>query len=342
MTKKIGIIKDDRYLLHKSIDEKLENPNRLSDIYDYLKVHSGNYNFYEPKSLVDSDIEKIHSSFYINQIKKYSEDNYHNYDKDTYLNNHSYDIAKLAAGGCCTLADKIMNYEIDKGFALIRPPGHHAEVGRAMGFCIFNNIAITARYLIDVYGLERILIVDFDAHHGNGTQEIFYDDSNVLTLSIHQNNIFPYGGKLQEIGKNKAEGFNINVPVHPFFGDNEYSYIFGKVVQQVVENFLPQVILVSAGYDAHIDDNASDLKITNLGYQNISKSLVYLANTYSNGRLLFTLEGGYNIKALTSSVLDSIEILSSKVIKPPGFMFSERADKVIEKLPQKLKTKWNI
>lgn len=342
MTKKIGIIKDNRYFLHKSPEEKLERPDRLSKIYKYLELNSGDFNFYEPLGLSDSDIEKTHSSFYINQIKKYSENNYHNYDKDTYLNKHSYDVAKIAAGGCCALADKIMNDEINKGYSLIRPPGHHAEIGRAMGFCIFNNVAIAAKYLIDTYALKRVLIIDFDVHHGNGTQEIFYDDSRVLTLSVHQNNIFPFGGKVQEIGGSGAEGFNINIPVHPFFGDDEYSYIFGKVIQQVAESFLPQIILVSAGYDAHIDDNSSDLEITNIGYQNITKSLVYLANTYANGRLLFVLEGGYNVKALTSSVIDSIEILSAEVIKPPGFMFSERSGKIIQELPPELKNKWNI
>lgn len=342
MNKKLGIVKSSKYFLHSSPDSKLEKPERLFEIYKYLDNKSSEFVFYEPECISDAELNRAHSTFYTNQIKQYSEqgDN-HNYDKDTYINKHTYETAKLAAGGCFKLADAIMREEIDKGFALVRPPGHHAETGRAMGFCVFNNIALTALHLIDNYQLDRILIIDFDAHHGNGTQEIFYDNEKVLTLSIHQNNIFPSTGKGAEIGVEKGEGFNINIPVHPYFGDEEYSYLFGKVIQQVVETYLPQIILVSAGYDAHIDDTASTLNITDEGYANITKFLSYFADKYSDGKLLYILEGGYNINALASSLISTIETLKNKVLKPPGFMFSERADKIIKsEIPRKIKKNW--
>ena len=342
MSKKVGIIKSPKYLLHCSREDKIEKPERLFEVYKYLENNTKGLTFYEPEIVSEEQLKQVHSSFYINQVKQYSEQGgEHNYDKDTYINQHTYNVARLAAGGCIKLADKILEGEIDKGFALVRPPGHHAEAGRAMGFCIFNNIAITASHLIDKYGLERILIVDFDAHHGNGTQEIFYDNPKVLTLSIHQNDIFPLTGKGKDVGINEEEGFNINIPVHPYFEDEEFSYIFGKIIQQVAETYLPQIILVAAGYDAHIDDNVSKLKITSEGYANITKFLSYFADKYSDGKLLYVLEGGYNIEALSSSLISTIETLKTQVLQPPGFMFSERANKIIQtEIPDMIKKKW--
>lgn len=342
MNRKLGIVKSSKYFLHSSPDNKLEKPERLFGIYKYLDDNSQEFVFYEPEAISDEELNRVHSTFYTNQIKQYCENGeYHNYDKDTYINKDTYEIAKLAAGGCFKLADAIMNEEIDKGFALVRPPGHHAEAGRAMGFCIFNNIALTAMHLIDTYNLERILIIDFDAHHGNGTQEIFYDNDKVLTLSIHQNNIFPSTGKGTEVGIENGVGFNINIPVHSYFGDEEYAYLFGKVIQQVAETYLPQMILVSAGYDGHAKDTASNLQITDDGYANITKFISYFADKYSDGKLLYILEGGYNVNALSSSLISTVEALKNQILKPPGFMFSERANKVIEsEIPSLIKKKW--
>jgi len=342
MNKKLGIVKSSKYLLHCSQENKIEKPERLLEIYNYLDNNNQGLVFYEPEMITEEELKRTHSAFYINQIKQSSsQGGEHNYDNDTYINQHTYDTARLAAGGCTKLADKIMENEIDKGFALVRPPGHHAEAGRAMGFCIFNNTAITASHLIDNYNLDRILVVDFDVHHGNGTQEIFYDNPKMLTLSIHQNDIFPLTGKGGDIGINEGEGYNINIPVHPYFGDEEFSYIFGKIIQQVAENYLPQIILVSAGYDGHIEDNVSKLQITDDGYANINKFLCYFADKYSDGKLLYILEGGYNLESSYSNMVSTIEILKNPVLQPPGFMFSERAHKIIQtEIPDITKRKW--
>jgi len=344
MNKKIGIIKSEKYFLHKSKDSKFERPDRLYKIYDYIDLHKNEYLLVEPEEISEEKLNLAHSKFYTEQIKKYSQSQEHfNYDKDTYINKDTYRVAKLAAGGCIKLADVIMQEEIDKGFALVRPPGHHAETGRAMGFCIFNNTALTALHLVKNYNLERVLIVDFDAHHGNGTQEILYENGKILKISIHQNDIFPLSGKATETGSESGEGFNINIPVHAYFGDEEYSYIFGKVVQQVVENYLPQIILVAAGYDAHINDTSSKLQLTDSGFANITNFLTFFADRYSDGKLLYILEGGYNEKSLTSSVVETLDSLSQKTKQPPGFMYSSRAAKIVEnEIPESLKQKWGM
>ncbi len=344
MNKKLGILKSEEFFLHKFNENKFEKPERLKRIYEYIDESKNDFIFIEPEEILDEELNLVHSKFYTEQIKNYSKNKtYFNYDKDTYINEYTYKTAKLAAGGCTKLADAIMNEEFKRGFALVRPPGHHAEAGRAMGFCIFNNVAITAMHLVEKYGLERVLIVDFDAHHGNGTQEILYENGKILKISIHENDIFPNTGKVDEIGTGKGLGYNVNIPVHAYFGDEEYSYIFGKIIQQIADNYLPQIILVAAGFDGHIDDTSSKLNLTENGYASITTLLSFLADKYCDGKLMYILEGGYNIESLTSCLITTIETLKINSIHPPGFMHSSRASKISEKeFPAILKEKWGI
>ena len=347
MNKKVGIIKDDRLLWHRISDRHKECPERLFHIYNNLQDWglSEKLKTFSAIELTDEDIATIHSPFYLKQIYEYSSshEKSYKYDKDTYLMCDTPYVAKLAAGGCRVLADAIMNDEIDKGFALIRPPGHHAETGRAMGFCIFNNIALTAQYLIDKYKLERILTIDFDVHHGNGTQEIFYNSSKVLNISIHQNNIFPFTGKGLETGDEEGKGYNINIPVHPNFGNAEYYYIFGKYIQNIADNYLPQIILVSAGFDGHIDDNISKIEITDEGYKTITALIMHIAQKTCRGKLLYILEGGYHIPSLCSGVKSALEMLVEEQSNPPGFLFAPRAEKVIKsEIPEEIQLKWGF
>ncbi len=344
MSKKLGILKSEKFFLHKFNGNKFERPERIKRIYEYIDEKKQDFIFVEPEEILDEDLNSVHSKFYTEQIKQYSNSKKNfNYDKDTYINEYTYKTAKLAAGGCIKIADAIMNEEFDRGFALVRPPGHHAEAGRAMGFCIFNNIAITALNLVKKYGLERVLIIDFDAHHANGTQEILYENGKILKVSIHENDIFPNSGKTTETGSGNGAGYNVNIPVHAYFGDEEYSYIFGKIIQQIVDNYLPQIILVAAGFDGHKDDTSSKLNLTENGFENITMFLTFLADKYCDGKLMYILEGGYNIDALTSCLIATIETLKISSKTPPGFMHSKRASKIIEKeLPALLKSKWGI
>jgi len=282
-----------------------------------------------------------HSPFYVEQLREHTvKDDPYSYDRDTYLMEESLPTARLAAGGCFSLADQIMAEEIDYGFALIRPPGHHATGGRGMGFCIYNNIALTAEYLRQQYNLSRILILDFDIHHANGTQEIFYDTNEVLVCSIHQHGLFPFSGSPEETGSEAGKGYTINLPVHPQFGDPEYTYLLGRLLQAVVEQYLPQFILVSAGFDAHIDDTISGTTLSTEWYGQITHILRRHAADSCNNRLLYVMEGGYNAVALESSVLFTIGAMVKNNFDRPGIFSVPRAEKILHNHP--LHSHWTL
>ena len=229
--------------------------------------------------------------------------------------------------------DMIMDGSIRNGFALVRPPGHHAEPGRGMGFCVFNNIAVTAKYLQTQYNLSRILILDFDIHHGNGTQEVFYDSDKVLFISVHQKGLFPASGAPTEIGEGKGRGYTINIPVHSFFGDTEYTYLFGKLLGNVAEQFMPQIILVSAGYDGHADDNISATVLTSNWYHTVTTMLKQCARDFCDGRLLYILEGGYNPDSLEDSVFATIDSMLAPEQSRVGIFQSKRAQALLQDHP---------
>ncbi len=343
MKKNIGIIKDTKLYEHSIGQKTRECPERLRTIYNAINNSENLINF-SPRLITDEELFFVHSELYINAIKNFSvnKDPY-SYDKDTYLMEDSLNVAKLAAGGCICLADAIITEKINRGFALVRPPGHHAEQGRGMGFCILNNAAITAKYLINKYKLDRIMIIDFDVHHANGTQDIFYNSSKTLVISIHQNNLFPFSGMADEFGADDGFGYNINIPVNPQYGDPEYSYLFGKVIQNIADQYLPQFILVSAGFDCHADESISDAEVTTEGFIQIAEILKYLAHEYCEGKLLYLLEGGYNLAVLEESVKASLQSLVEADIKKPGFVLAQRADSLVKTLLEPVfKTKWSL
>ncbi|MCD6533150.1 MAG: histone deacetylase [Deltaproteobacteria bacterium] len=336
MNKKTGIIKDQRLFNHRIEQASPENPGRLKNLYLTLAnpTYGDKLAGFSPREAGSREIERIHSKFYLDQIRAHAlATDPFSYDRDTYLMDESIYTAQLAAGGCLELADRIMNSEIKNGFALVRPPGHHAEPGRGMGFCIFNNIAITAAYLQKTYGLKRILIFDFDVHHGNGTQDIFYDSSQVLTVSMHQNNLFPFTGKIDELGKDQGVGYNLNLPLFSQFGDLEYTYLTGKVMGHITEQFMPQIILVSAGFDAHVDETISDTTLTTKWFGSVTTMLKKLAYDACDERLLFILEGGYNPISLEASVLTVIDALLEAKLSIVGIPESERAKRLLENHP---------
>lgn len=339
----LGLVFDNRYLLHSIRKPSLENPNRLRSVYMHLqqKLMQDCFIHIQPRDAMDTEINAVHSPFYMDQLRKHSikEDPF-SYDKDTYLMDDSLPTARLAAGGCFTLADRIMAEDIDYGFGLIRPPGHHATPGRGMGFCIFNNIALTAEYLRDKYGLSRILILDFDVHHANGTQEAFYDSKEVMVFSIHQGNLFPFSGLAQEVGEKDGEGYTINIPVHPQFGNSEYTYLLGRTLQGVVEQFMPQFILVSAGFDGHFEDSISGTTLTSDWFATITHILRRHAAESCENRLLYILEGGYNPASLEKSIIASMDAMLQDKFDNPGILSVPRADKLLESHP--MRQYWTI
>ncbi len=342
MKSRVGLLVDERYLDHAISRPSLENPQRIRKLATIVRKRFANScEMYPARIAQTSDIEAVHSPFYLQQLREHilRPDPY-SYDCDTYLMERSFHIAELAAGGCLEIADRLMAGEIDSGFAMVRPPGHHAEPGRGMGFCIFNNVCITAQYLRRKYHLNRILIVDFDAHHGNGTQEVFFETDEVLFLSLHQRGIFPFSGEMTEVGTGQGEGYTINIPVFSQFGDMEYTFLLGRILQSVVEQYLPQIILVSAGYDAHKDETISSTLLSTEWYGLITAMLKQYAHEACGDRLLMVLEGGYNPISLEASVLTTLESLFTLRQDKIGVCFSERANQLLKNHP--LRNYWTL
>jgi acetoin utilization deacetylase AcuC-like enzyme len=223
-------------------------------------------------------------------------------DPDTSISPGSLKAAFLAVGGVLAAADAIMEGRVTNAFCAVRPPGHHAEADHAMGFCLFNNVAIAARYLQRRHGLERIAIVDWDVHHGNGTQHAFYEDPSVFYFSTHQYPYYPGTGRADERGSGKGEGFTLNVPLPPGTGDVEYLEVFNKILRPALAGFRPEAVIISAGFDAHRDDPLAGMALTAEGYIALTRVVKGIAAEFSQGRVLSCLEGGYNLDALAASV----------------------------------------
>lgn len=220
-------------------------------------------------------------------------------DADTYALPVSYEIARLSAGGVINALDEVLSGRAKNGLAAVRPPGHHALADRGMGFCILGNIAIAARYAQRAYGLERVMIVDYDVHHGNGTQDMFYDDDSVLFVSSHQfGNFYPGTGALHETGTGKGAGYTVNFPVPAGHGDPSYSALYESVLWPLAQRFQPQLILVSAGFDAHWSDPIAMMRLSLTGYDHLSRQLIAMAETLCDGKIVFVMEGGYDLEAL--------------------------------------------
>lgn len=342
MSKNCALLVDERFFRHEISQPSLENPRRLKSLYTRINTSfRDHFYFLKPRQANRDQITAAHSAFYLDQIMEHlGKDDPYSYDRDTYLMKDSFITAQLAAGGCLEMADCIMSAEFDHGFALIRPPGHHAEPGRGMGFCILNNVGITARYLLDTYKLQRILILDFDAHHGNGTQEMFYETSKVMVVSLHQQGLFPFSGGIDELGSGAGIGYNINIPVFPQFGDPEYTFLIGRLFQGVVEQFMPQIILVSAGYDGHKDDNMSATLLTTEWFGTITTMLKQFAGETCDNRLMYILEGGYNPVALESSVMSTLESLRRNGQGKIGILEARRALNLLHTHP--LQKYWTV
>lgn len=248
------------------------------------------------------ELLRCHHPRHIDRVEEISRRGGGMLDSDTYTNASSYEAAVRAAGGVVDLTAAVLEGRLDNGFALIRPPGHHATPARAMGFCLFSNIAVAARAARFDYGLERVAVVDFDVHHGNGTQDVLIEDPSILFVSSHEYPYYPGTGAAAEIGEGMGRGTTVNVPVSMGVGDNGYKCLYGEVVFPILRRFQPELILVSAGFDAHWDDPLANIGLTLTGYQWLSQSLIQMAAELCQGRIVFVLEGGYNLDVLALGV----------------------------------------
>ncbi|MCP5101096.1 MAG: histone deacetylase [Chloroflexi bacterium] len=277
-----------------------------------------------PKLATIEQLRRVHSASLIEHVRQTSAQGGGLLDYgDTYATPQSYELARLGVGGTCVAVDEIMSGRAKNGIALIRPPGHHAEFNQISGFCLFNNVAAAARHAQAVYGVKRVMILDYDVHHGNGTQDIFYDDDSVLFISTHlfiPRFFYPGSGSIKEDGLGNGIGYTLNVPLLPDFGDAGYCRVVEELVRPKVEAFAPELILISAGFDAHWRDPLAMAGLTLTGYANISRALVDMANRLCNGRILFVLEGGYQLDALTYGILNVIYALlgQDNIVDPIG------------------------
>ena len=317
---KIGLVYDPIYLEHDTGSHP-ENSQRLVAIMSHLEDVGlkQKLSLLAPRQATIKELEMVHAPEYISKIKKVAEEGGGWLDPDTVMCPRSYEAALYAAGGVLTALEAVMKGEVDSAFALVRPPGHHALRSRAMGFCIFNNVAVAAKFALTDFGVSRVLIVDFDVHHGNGTQEIFYADPSVLYFSTHEYPFYPGTGGVAEIGVSDGEGTTVNFPMSAGWGDEEYLRAFGEVLAPVTQRFQPELILVSAGFDPHWADNLAMMQVSVAGFAQMVAALKKLATDLCQGRLIFTLEGGYNLQVAALSVAATFDVFwDNPIVDPLG------------------------
>ena len=318
---KAGLVYDPIYLEHDTGDH-VENSQRLVAAMSYLKETGieEKLTCLPARPALLEELEVIHTTEYISYVKNKAEKGGGWLDPDTVMSPKSYEATLYAAGGLMVAVEAVMGGNVDNAFALVRPPGHHATHDQAKGFCIFNNMAIAAKFALSKFSLNRVLIADFDVHHGNGTQDAFYADPRVLYFSTHQYPFYPGTGWMDETGTSEGEGTTVNFPMAAGWGDEEYLRAFNEVLVPVARRFQPQLILVSAGFDAHWADYLAMMRVSVTGFAQMVMILKELAAELCQGRLVFTLEGGYNLQVVTSSIKAVFDVLiaSSEVDDPLG------------------------
>jgi acetoin utilization deacetylase AcuC-like enzyme len=336
-----GLVYDPIYLEHDTGDH-VENSRRLVDTLSHLKETGIKERLISLPARHASleELEMIHAPEYISYVRGKAEKGGGWLDADTVMSPKSYEAALYAAGGVLAAVEAVMNEEVDNAFALVRPPGHHAVRDRAMGFCIFNNVAVAAVFALREFSLSRVLIADFDVHHGNGTQDAFYADPGVLYFSTHQYPFYPGTGWMDETGTGKGEGTTVNFPMTAGWGDEEYLRAFNEVLVPVARRFQPELILVSAGFDPHWADHLAMMRVTITGFVQMATILKELAAQLCQGRLVFTLEGGYNLRVVASSVKATFDVLlgNSEIDDPLGKASATRKSEGFDEHIEAIKT----
>lgn len=342
---KLGIVLDKLYFDHDNGMGHPESQERLFAIVDMLRETRllEEVVRIEPRDATKEEITLVHDPKHFDLIQSTKGKIRVFLDPDTSTCPVSFNAAVRAVGGMLDATDKVMKGEVDIAFPLVRPPGHHAERNRAMGFCLFNNVAVGAAYASKVYGVKRILIVDWDLHHGNGTQNMFYDSSEVLYFSTHQYPYYPGTGSVNEVGVQNGFGYTINVPIHPGMGDKEYIKIFFEILKPVIEQYKPELILISAGFDTYFGDPLGGMSVSPKGFAQMTRFLKEMAESYCNGKLVLILEGGYNLEGLWESTKAVIEELLEKNKTDYGDLTVEtKVDPIIERVKKVQSVFWTF
>lgn len=302
--KRTGIVTDPRYTDHCVDPDHPECPERLAVLYAMLQEPDMQGHFLDiiPHRAPKEDLLRVHSDEYIQRLTATEGKSCTYLDKETQTSPHSHEAALLAAGGFCRAIEMAVAGELDNAFALVRPPGHHAERSKPMGFCLYNNVAVGVRYAQRRLGIGRVLVVDWDLHFGNGTQHCFEDDPSVLFFSVHEVSAFPGGGRFRDIGKGRGKGFSINIPLLRGCGDAEYLVLFEKILKPAALEFNPELVLISAGFDSHFEDPLGHMRVTPEGFAGLTRVVLDIADRCCQGRVVMTLEGGYDLQGLKDSV----------------------------------------
>ena len=336
MVKPVVVI-DREYLKHLPGESQPERPERIQALLNLAgALDKQMFELASPRAATRADVESTHGADHVRLVESTSKHNRYALDGDTITCRDSFGVALLAVGGFLTLLDAIASKQSSNGFALVRPPGHHALRDHPMGFCLFNTMAIGAEYLKRVYGAKKILIMDWDVHHGNGTQAAFYDDPTVLFISTHQFPFYPGSGAVNETGVAAGEGFTLNVPLPAGCTDAEYLQVFQDIVVPAAEKFQPDWILVSAGFDPHRRDPLGGMNVTEEGFGAMAGLLLALANRFAGGRIAFLLEGGYDLAGLRDSVAAVLAAMQAQVPPPAGHLplAESRIEPVIRRILQ--------
>ena len=337
--KPTGIVRDDRYLLHHMGAGHPESPDRLAAVYAMLDGGRGPglcpggqfrregssldgeiglpLRIIEPRPARRDEIEYVHAREYFDFAAATAGRDFVVLDPDTAATPRTFETALLAAGGAIEAADAVLRGDVRNAFALVRPPGHHAEVNQAKGFCVFNNVAVAAEHLLRrAGGIERVLIADWDLHHGNGTQHAFYSRRDVLYFSTHQSPFYPGTGSRDETGAGAGEGFTVNVPLRAGKNDGDYLYIYRNLLGPIARAYAPQFILVSAGFDIDRGDPLGGMFVSEAGFSALAAEFVAMAEALCGGRLLFVLEGGYNPAGLSAGVREVLRRMTGLTPSP--------------------------
>ncbi len=351
---KTAVVYSPKYLRHKTGPRHPETPSRLRVIMRELNksgiLENENCSLTKPENASINDLQLVHDNDHIQRIKQFCGCGGGLLDvRDTVVSSESYDVARLAAGGTVKAADLVMRGKFRNAFAFVRPPGHHAGPDYPMGFCIFNNIAVAASHLLENFDLDRVLILDVDTHHGNGTQEIFYRTDKVLYVSLHEDpSEFPLTGFADEVGKDKGYGYTVNVPFPYGTGDRIYLRAFNEIVAPIIEQYRPQFILVSTGFDNHYADPVGNMYLSARSYTRIFDAILESASKFCQGKLVAVLEGGYSLRFLgklaCAVTAKMAEIPYSLKDKPhcANLKIRKKGEKTIEQVKKTQSSLWNI
>ncbi len=317
----VGVTRDDRFAGHKTGHSHPESPARLRSVYRML-----DQSFVDalltvtPEPATLDQLERVHTAAHVKKILKTAEQKITSLAPDTPVSNQSYLAAWLAAGACVQGVDLLLEGACRSFFALVRPPGHHALPDRATGFCLFNNLAVAARHARARHGLKKILIIDWDVHNGNGLNDVFYAENSVFYLSSHDLMLFPYSGTIEETGTGQGRGFTLNLPLDRAFTDNDMASIYQAVLEPVFARYAPDLVMVAAGFDAHVDDPLGRSHWTEKAYFLLTRLIRDLADQHGRPPLLLSLEGGYDPGANAASVKSVLNALISDQPNAPDLL----------------------